>query len=723
VLSTQISSPDALNLNFVSQENVLCPTSKDGSLTIGVAGGTAPYSYNWSNNQTSATISGLSPGTYTVTVTDSKGCTKSQSRQIIVTDQNPPQLILKNATASLNATGTAIVTAAMFDNGSFDAECSIASWTITPTTFNCAQLGARTVTLTATDVNGNSKSATATVTITDNIAPTLSCPSNIVVGACAAAVAFNAPTVTDNCSINPNQIQLVSGLPSGSTFPSGKTIQIFSCTDASGNAAICSFEILVNSLPTGDITPIPASCSGICDGSAVFIPTGPMPEIVRWSNGQFGNLATGLCTGSYTVVLTDTYGCSASLPVTISSANNGSFEIFASEIPASCTNSCDGNSSLAVAGGSSPFQIVWSNGQIGPAAINLCAGNYTATVTDAQGCSQVQPVEIEAVDLIAPTLTCPANITTSYCAPTVFYNQPLVQDNCTVDLQHLALLSGLPSGAAFPQGITTQFFHYADAAGNDGQCSFTVTVLEDADLTLIAEDASCAGDCDGMATVSSSGGFSPFSIKWSNGQQGNVATNLCPGNYAVTVTDAAGCTQARQLTINQPVALSLNVLQINHDIGNAGVGSVFVTVSGGTQPYAYDWTRNGLPFSDVQNLQNASAGTYQLLVTDALGCTITTVQIALSNTVATREAQWDVAIRLQPNPASDFVQIILAEALGREAEVRLINATGTVVKREQLAPADTLLELDVRAFPAGLWFVQIQACDGREITRKLLLTH
>ncbi|MCB9314809.1 MAG: HYR domain-containing protein [Lewinellaceae bacterium] len=331
VLNTVITSPAALDLNFAFQENVLCPTSTTGALTIGVAGGTAPYTYLWSNNKTTASITGLGPGAYTVTVTDSKGCTKNKSGQIVITDQNPPQLILKNATASLNTNGSVTVTAAMFDNGSFDAECSIASWSITPTTFNCTQLGARTVTLTATDVNGNTKSGTATVTITDNIAPNLVCPANIAVGSCAATVQFSQPTVTDNCTINTSLIQQTAGLPSGSVFPAGKTIQIFSCTDASGNTAICSFEVQVAGPPAGSVTPIPAACSGTCDGSAVFIPSGNTPDLVRWSNGQTGNLASNLCTGSYSVSLTDSYGCSTVLPFTIGSANNGSLKLWPQE--------------------------------------------------------------------------------------------------------------------------------------------------------------------------------------------------------------------------------------------------------------------------------------------------------------------------------------------------------------------------------------------------------
>ncbi len=721
VLNTTITSPAPLVLNFVAKENVLCPNSKDGMLTIGVTGGTSPYNYAWSNNGNTATINGLSPGNYTVTVSDSKSCTKTLSSAITITDQTPPQLILKNAVAALNASGVAQVSAAMFDNGSFDGECSIASWTIMPTEFSCSHLGAQTVTLTATDANGNSKSGTATVTITDNIAPALTCPANIFAGACASNVSFNQPQVSDNCSINPNQIQQTTGLPSGAAFPAGKTLQVFSATDAGGNTVICSFEVWVTEAPGGTITPIPASCSGICDGGAVFIPTGPAPELILWNNGQNGNVASGFCAGAQSMTLIDVYGCSTLLSFDIPSANNGSFEISYSSSPASCDNVCDGFSTLNIAGGTPPYQIIWSNGQSGVSAINLCAGEYAATVTDVNGCSQVRSAQVEAVDNIAPTLTCPGNIISSYCNPTVSFSQPVVQDNCTVDLQQLEQLGGLPSGSVFPQGATVQSFYYADAAGNDAYCNFTVTVLQPAVLNLSAEDVSCAGRCDGMATLIPTGGFAPFTINWSNNQQGATALNLCPGSFSVTVSDAAGCTQTRQLTINQPLPLSLTLTKLVHDAGNAGVGKIEVDLHGGTQPYTYAWSKNNLFFDDTPNLTNLQAGQYQLFITDAMGCNFSSQIFTISNTVAAQEAGWSDGLQLYPNPAQDFVQINLPENLSQLAEIRLFSASGTLVRKEQLTAAETGIRLQLRELPAGLWFVQIRLNDGRETVRKLFI--
>ncbi|MEI6409893.1 MAG: HYR domain-containing protein, partial [Bacteroidota bacterium] len=244
VLSTQISSPQPLSLAVSNQTDVACNNAQTGSATLSVSGGTAPFTYKWSNNQNSATASNLGLGAFTCTVTDSKSCTLSKSVTIVATDHNAPQLSLKNASVSLNANGTATVTPAMFDQGSTDLECSIVSWTVNPTTFDCSQIGTRTVTITATDLNGNTATGTATVQVSDDIAPTLVCPTNKSATGCAPVVTFNAPQIQDNCSATGTPV-LSTGLPSGSSFPVGVTNQMFTYTDAGGNSATCTFTVTV----------------------------------------------------------------------------------------------------------------------------------------------------------------------------------------------------------------------------------------------------------------------------------------------------------------------------------------------------------------------------------------------------------------------------------------------------------------------------------------------
>ncbi len=180
-----------------------CTGAANGSISLNVTGGTAPYAYNWGGGITTAGRSGLNAGSYTVTVTDSKGCVSSKTMVVNLVDNNPPIAIAQNITVSLNASGNVSITAAQINNGSNDA-CGIQSMTVTPSSFNCSNIGPNTVTLTVTDVNNNSSSVTAVVTVEDVTAPVLTCPSDINVSSsgssCNAIITLTPPQVSDNCS-------------------------------------------------------------------------------------------------------------------------------------------------------------------------------------------------------------------------------------------------------------------------------------------------------------------------------------------------------------------------------------------------------------------------------------------------------------------------------------------------------------------------------------------
>ena len=110
------------------------------------------------------TCANVGPNTVTLTVTDASGNSTQGTAVVTVQDQVGPTVVTQPVTVQLNAAGTGSITAAQVNNGSTDA-CGIASISVSPDTFTCANLGANTVTLTVTDVNGNSSQATAVVTV------------------------------------------------------------------------------------------------------------------------------------------------------------------------------------------------------------------------------------------------------------------------------------------------------------------------------------------------------------------------------------------------------------------------------------------------------------------------------------------------------------------------------------------------------------------------------
>jgi SprB repeat/HYR domain/Secretion system C-terminal sorting domain len=623
-----VGGPQPVTLAVVTKVDVPCIDGQSGSITMNASGGTAPFNYTWSNNASGPSASGLGLGNYICTATDANGCSKTLSAQIVATDNTGPQLILKNASVALNTGGNATVTPAMFDNGSFDAQCSIVNWTISPTSFNCSQLGARTVTLTATDKNSNSTTGTATVTVLDNIAPVLNCPPSQSGAPCTPNLFFNTPDIQDNCTVV-GTATLTSGLPSGSVFPVGVTQQQFSYTDAGGNTATCEFTITVLNQSSYTPSAQPASCTGTCDGSATLTGTG------------------------------------------------------------------------------NPISVIWNNGQTGLTAVNLCAGNYFATVTDASGCTQTYLAAVQVLDNQAPTLTCPANIVAGHCNPTVNFPQPQVFDNCAVNLQQLQQVSGLPSGSVFPTGLSTQTFRYIDHGGNTGECSFSVSIHLPPSINHNSSNVTCASLCNGQASINVSGGQAPFGILWSNGGAGPAIGNLCPGSYSATITDGDGCLQTQTLQITEPNPLLISAFVVNNDVGNVGSGSILVVVTGGTPPYSFTWSRNGQYFASAQNLFGLFSGQYALVITDANSCMFSSSVFTVSNPVATSEPENNFKWQVFPNPAQSEVFIKMEETTGN-SQLSIFDASGKLLLEQDVTPVNgSTVRIDLSGLPDGMLQIRL----------------
>ena len=636
VQNAQIIEPQQVALSLLAKTDVPCVDGQTGSITVNATGGTAPFNYIWSNNSNGATITNLVVGNYQCTVTDAMGCSKNLSAQIIATDNTPPQLILKNASVALGASGSASVTPAMFDNGSLDQSCGIVSWTVQPTTFDCSQLGSNTVTLMATDKNGNTATGMALLTVIDDVAPVLTCPPNQSASACASTVFFNPPQLTDNCIINGGPT-LVSGLTSGASFPVGVTNQQYAYTDAGGNMATCQFTVTVASTANVETSVQPTGCSGDCTGSVT----------------------------------------------------------------------------LTVLNGGTPSSVIWSDGQTGLSAINLCPGSYFATLTDAVGCSQTYVAQVSVLDSQAPVLTCPNDIVTGYCNPIVTFSDPQVADNCTVNLQQLQRISGLPSGTSFPIGVTTETYRFTDGGGNVGECSFNVTVHLAASVNSSATNTTCYNVCDGTGAITVSGGQGPFGILWSNGAAGPAIGNLCSGAYMATVSDFNGCSQVQTIQIQQASAIELLSSNVSHDIGNAGIGSITINMSGGVAPYTYAWTKDGQTFSGNQNLSGLFAGDYVVMVTDARGCLFTSAAFTINSLVGTSTPDDQFQWEMFPNPARSEVYLKVQGSLGLDTQINVYDVSGRLVLEQSWKPVDgDLLRLDLSGLPTGMLLIRLITGEG-----------
>ena len=190
----------------------------------------------------SFTCADIGANTVTLTVTDVNGNNSTCTATVTVEDNVAPTATCQPFTAQLDANGTVTITGADVDGGSADA-CGIASLSVSPDTFSCADIGANTVTLTVTDNNGNISTCTTTVTVEDNIAPTITCPGDFIVdndpGICGAVVNYTV-TTADNCSSGGpvSQTFTYSGSVQNWTVPAGVTSIMIEAFGAQGESGV-----------------------------------------------------------------------------------------------------------------------------------------------------------------------------------------------------------------------------------------------------------------------------------------------------------------------------------------------------------------------------------------------------------------------------------------------------------------------------------------------------
>lgn len=226
--------------------------------------------------------------------------------------------------------------------------------------------------------------------------------------------------------------------------------------------------------------------------------------------------------------------------------------------------------------------------------------------------------------------------------------------------------------------------------------------------TATSKDLSCHESGDGSASVTATGGNSPYNYLWSNGSAINP-TNLPAGKYYVTVTDGSGCEKVDSVTIDQPPAILLDTTITHTTTGSDG--AIDLSVSGGNPPYDYEWS-NG---SWMQDLNYLSGGEYCVTVTDDNDCTESLcVWVNFPVGLPTLEGNNIIAY---PNPARDRLHLATS-ASEVITEVELLNAKGTRLLHESDIDGRSV-SLDIQPLPPGIYFIRVTV-DGTAHIHKLI---
>ena len=394
--SVTITEPSILTSAIGSATNVSCNSGSDGSASVTVAGGTTPYSYAWPSGDTTANDTGLSQGTYIVTVTDANGCTSTSSITI-----NEPSVLSSTISSSVDVScnGGSDGTASVTVNGG-TAPYSYTWPSGTPTATETG-LSPGTYVVTVTDFNNCTTTSSVTITEPNVLSSAIATSTNVSCNGGADGTA--SITVTGGTA--PYSYAWPSGDTTANDSGLTQGTYVVTITDFNNCTDTSSVVITEPNLLTSTISATTAvSCNGGADGTAtVSASGGTAPYSYSWPSRATTAIDTGLTQGTYIVTVTDSLGCSSTSNVLITQP--ASLQMLAEKDSVSCFGSADGQIIVTPIGGTSPYTFNWSNSSTDSINSGLSAGNYQVTVTDFRGCLIDSAFTIEQPDLMVLTVS------------------------------------------------------------------------------------------------------------------------------------------------------------------------------------------------------------------------------------------------------------------------------------------------------------------------------
>ncbi len=628
--SVTVTQPTSLTLT--STLTAATCGNANGSGTVTVAGGTPAYTYNWSNGGITAVLSGASAGTYTLDVTDFKGCILTTT--VAVTNIPGPTAI----------TGTTTLAGCSLFNGTYN----VTGVTGGTAAYSYSVDGVATGSLTA-----GLGAGTHTVVVSDANLCTFN--TTFVIGTTAGPVTATVATSNASCG-SANGTATVTGVTGGAAayqysfdggaFVTGTTTtgliagtHTLTIQDANSCVLTINYNILNNGTPTASvITTTNTSCFGGNNGGFTAAGAGGSGAPFSYTltapfqtsgSGTF----TGLTAGTYTYITQDVVGCAVTSTVVVGEPTPLTLTV--TSVPALCFGTATGTVDI-LGGGGTPVYTYSLNGafpQTSSSYTAVGAGSYIVTIRDANNCTATQTVQVTepaalAIQVATQNANCTAAngvITTTVSGGTPIYTYTWSAGGAG------SSLNGVIAGA-YTATVTD-----ANGCVLVSPSVVGLTPGGTASITAIS-NITCNGANDGALTASPIGGAAPYTYSWTpGGQTSSTATNLAPGSYTCEITDFYGCKASAVATITQPTTLTVIMNSNNVKCFGTATGTVTAAGTGGTVPYTYLWPTLASTLSTVPNV---IIGNYPCIVTDANGCSITQsitvtepTPIALTSTV------------------------------------------------------------------------------------------
>ena len=595
-----------LAINNESIINESCGQA-NGSIDLSISTSNSPSSVSWSNGMTGSSVSGLAEGAYTATIIDPLGCEIVKSYTIA---NDAGTLAINNSVITDDNCGT--------NTGAIDISVSGGTpgysftWSNATATEDISGIGQGAYSVTVTDGAGCKVSQTFSV---------LNQTGNM---------SLTTENVTDEICNNNNGSINIEISPSGTytyLWSTGATTQditnlsagTYSCTitqSSTGCKLLTQVYTVNNSSGSLSVT-VNDKDDEVCGngtGEIDISVSGGASYTYDWSTGQVTQDIMGLSAGIYSCEITDNNGCKV---------NTGDIQIFdlqgTLEVTPFITDEvCDNNLGavdIYITGGTSAYNILWSNSATTEDISNLSEGSYTYTVTDQAGCTVISSVYV--ANNVSGTLALSDQVVTdevcgnaggqidiTVSGGTGSYNYLWSNSAVTEDI------TGLPAGT----------YTVAITDGNNCQLISTATVNNApgtlANTEVITHPA--CGKNTGNIDLTVTGGSGSYTYTWSSGQLTQDITSLAPGTYTYTISDGTGCIINKSATlIDQPAPVGSIKDKLDEICGSVStLGYIDLDVMGGTPGFTYNWSSG----ETTQDIFNLYANTYTCIITDANGC-------------------------------------------------------------------------------------------------------
>ena len=700
-ISVNITQPNQIILseNLNNHQDVTCFSGSDGGFEVLTSGGSPNYLYQLDNGPlvSSQIFTGLSAGVYSVSVLDANNCLDS----IVVTISQPIQNLFLNELTSLHqdvlcfgdSTGSFTVQASG-GNPQYIYSISQNNWQNAPT-FNNLNAGSYLVTVS----DSNSCEEQLSVNISQpNI---LSVNTNISLPNCYNSsdgmIILNPQGGTPSYNYYLDSIQvdsIVSGLSAGnfslSIIDSNNCVYLDTIVLTQPSQILISIDSIQN-----------VNCYNNNDGLISFNITGGSPGYLSGLNGIYNYNNTffnNLSAGSYYFNVTDTSGCIDSLFFIISQPNSLVLSVDSIN-NLSCYNSDDGNAYLNISGGVFPYTY-YVNGisQNNQNLTNLSSQFYFVSVIDSNNCVVSDSFNILQPDSI--NIQWDSNNASCYNTSDgeLFIN---VINGGFPPFSYSINDSSYFSTSIFTNlsaGIDT--FWVQDSLGCKQQNLFNILQPDSIAISVISNQPSCYGECDGFVEASVIGG-NTYSIYWSNFETGLINDSLCEGLITLTVLDSLGCSNIYSYYLQEPSPV---FPIISNNGGVLQTSSEFLN---------YQWYNSSGPIfgANTFNFTPSTNDIYWVEVNDSSGCLGASLEY---NFILSEIEFLKNNFKIYPNPIENYLNIIS----NYKGQFSLIDNLGKIVF---LASLDNENKYDLTYLKSGIYSLKIETQKGVHISKIIKL--